>query len=113
MLPGIQLLGILFGLVMVYMTFLYYKRKNYGTAAFIFWMGIWTAFLVLAIFPTFVYGVMGLLDIQRTADFFVIGALLLYSVVIFKLYVRNKQLEDKVEKIVRKVALDKAYRRKK
>lgn len=112
MLYGIQLLGILFGLVMIYMTFLYFKRGNYGTGAFFFWIAIWGAFLVLATFPRFVYGIMDVLAIQRTADFFVVSALMVYSVVIFKLYVRNKELQAKIEKVVRKVAFDKAYRKR-
>ena len=111
MLYGIQLLAILFGLIMIYMTFLYFKRGNYGSVPFFFWLTIWLAFLVLATFPNFVYGIMDALSIQRTADFFVISALLVYSVVIFKLYVRNKELQAKIEKVVKKVAFDKAYRK--
>ena len=112
MVYGIQLLAILFGLIMIYMTFLYFKRGNYGTIPFLFWIAIWLAFLVLAAFPRFVYGVMDALAIQRTADFFVVSALLVYSVVIFKLYVRNKELQAKIEKVVRRVAFDKAYRKR-
>lgn len=110
MLYGIQLLAVLFGLVMLYLTFLYFKRSNYGTTAFIFWVLVWASFLVISMFPTTVYGIMDALSIQRTADFFVISALMIYSVVIFKLYVRNKELQAKIEKVVKKVAFDKAYR---
>lgn len=112
MLPGIQLLGILFALVMVYFTFLYYKRGSYGTRAFVFWMVLWGGFLFLASFPRLVYGFMDVLAIERTADFFVIIALLIFSVIIFNLYVRQKQFEEKLEKVVRKVAFDRAYREK-
>lgn len=113
MLYGIQLIAILFGLIMIYMTFLYYKRNNYTLAAFLFWMAIWIAFLVFAAFPESVYGIMQVLAIERTADFFTVSALGVFAVVIFKLYVRNKELQDKIEKVVRKVAFDKAYRQTK
>jgi hypothetical protein len=111
MLYGIQLLAILFGLIMIYMTFLYYKRDNYNLTAFAFWFIIWIAFIVFATVPEVIYGLMNILAIERTADFFVISALGVLSVVIFKLYVKNKQLDDKIEKVVRKVAFDKVYRR--
>lgn len=113
MLPGIQLLAILFGLIMVYMTFLYYKRGNYGSNAFLFWIVIWGAFIFVSAFPNLVYGVMDLLSVQRTADFLVSGSIMVFSVVLFKLYVRNKELEAKIDIIVRKVAMDKAYRKRK
>ncbi len=112
MLVGIQFMAILFALVMVYMTFLYYKRGNYEVNAFLFWMFIWGSFLFFAMFPDLAYGVMEVLSIERTADFFVSGALGVLSVMLFRLYVRNKQLEEKIDIIVRKVALDKAYRKK-
>ncbi len=110
MLAGIQLIGIVFSLFMIYLTFLYFKREDYGKTGFFFWMFIWLGFLVLVTFPKSVYNIMQLLSIERTADFIVAGALLVYSVVIFKLYVNNKKLQRKIEVIVRKVALDKAYR---
>ncbi len=112
MLPGIQLLAILFGLIMVYMTFLYYKRGNYGSKAFLFWMFVWGIFIFVSAFPNLVYGIMDLLAIQRTADFLVSATIMVFSVVLFKLYVRNKELESKIDVVVRKVAMDKAYRKR-
>lgn len=110
MLAGIQLIGIVFSLFMIYLTFLYFKRDDYGKLGFFFWMMVWLGFLLLVTFPKSVYNIMELLSIERTADFVVSGALLLYSVVIFKLYVSNKKLQRKIDSVVRKVALDKAYR---
>jgi hypothetical protein len=110
MLAGIQLIGIIFSLFMIYLTFLYFKRDDYGKMGFFFWMLIWLGFLTLVAFPKSVYNIMELLSIERTADFVVSGALLVFSVVIFKLYVSNKKLQYKIDSVVRKVALDKAYR---
>jgi hypothetical protein len=112
MLLGIQLIGILFSLVMIYFTFLYFKRCDYGKFAFFVWMIIWCSFLVLVTIPKLVYNVMNLLSIERTADFFVSGALLVFSVIIFKLYISNKKLQKKMEIVVRKIAADKSYRKK-
>lgn len=111
MLLGVQLLGILFSLFMVYLTFLYFKRGDYGKLAFAVWMCIWVGFLFLVSFPSTIYSLMDVLSIERTADFMISGFLIIFSVLIFKLYVSNKRIEKKMESIVRKVAFDKAYRR--
>ena len=86
MIFGVQILILLFGLVMIYFTFLYYKRANYEKFGLVFWMLIWIGFIFLGMFPQTVYGVMEALSIERTADFFYAGGILLFSVVLFYLY---------------------------
>ncbi|MFP4112435.1 MAG: DUF2304 family protein [Candidatus Woesearchaeota archaeon] len=104
MIAGIQIVGIFFALFMLYLTFLYFKRDDYGVFGFLVWFAIWSAFLVLVSFPRTVYGIMYALKIERTADFFVATALMFFSIVIFKLYDNNKKLNKKMEDVIRKVA---------
>lgn len=108
MIEGIQIIGILFALVMIYLTFLYYKKQSYSTRSFIFWLSVWIAFLAATFFPTSLYGIMEELNIERTVDFFVIGGFMFFAVVIFHLFVTIKKLEAKIEKIVRETAIKKA-----
>lgn len=108
MVLGIQLAGILFALVMIYLTFLYYKRNNYSTRSFILWMVIWAAFLIATFYPQSLYGVMETLTIERTVDFFVIAGFMFFTVVIFYIYLTVKNVERAVDQVVRKVALDRA-----
>lgn len=107
MIPGLQMLGILFGLIMIYLTFINFKRKNYDVKDFAIWTVVWVFFLFITIFPKLVYGVMESLQIERTVDFFVIGGFMFFSVIIFYLYRSVKKSEKKVEEIVRKIALKK------
>ena len=107
MIPGLQILAVLFGLVMIYLTFINFKRKNYDAKDFALWLVVWIAFLFLASFPSIVYGVMESLDIQRTVDFFIIGGFMFFTVIIFYLYRTVRKSENKIEEIVRKVALRK------
>ena len=107
MIPGLQILGILFGFVMIYLTFINFKRKEYDAKDFSLWLLVWLFFLFMTIFPKLVYGVMESLEIQRTVDFFVIGGFMFFSVVIFYLYRTVRKNEKKVEEIVRKIALRK------
>lgn len=105
MLFGVQIIGLLFGLIMIYLTFLYYKKANYDKRGLIFWFLVWIGFIFLAMFPQMVYGVMGFLEIERTADFFYVSGFVLFSVVLFYVYNTTKKNQKQIEMIVRKVAL--------
>jgi len=113
MIVGIQAVGILFALVMMYLTFLYYKRSNYSTRSFVLWICIWAAFVILTVFPQTLYGLMEELSIQRTVDLFIIGGFMLFAVIIFYLFSTIKYLEARIEQVVRKVALENPKRKKK
>lgn len=110
MLFGVQILILLFGIVMIYFTFLYYKRDNYEKLGLAIWLAIWFGFIFLGMFPQTVYGVMEALSIRRTADFFYAGGMLLFSVLVFYLYNITKKTKKQVEVLVRKVAFNNAER---
>lgn len=108
MLFGVQIIILLFGLIMIYFTFLYYKRANYDKFGLVFWLLVWLGFLFLGMFPQTVYGIMQALAIERTADFFYAGGILLFSVVLFHLYNITKKNQKQLEILVRKIALKEA-----
>lgn len=108
MIVGIQVIGLLFGLIMLYLTFLYYKKKAYTGNSFIVWSFIWICFILIVIFPEQIYGIMETLEIKRTVDFFVISGFLFFSVIIFYLYIITKKNQKMIEDIVRKVAIKRA-----
>jgi|WetSurMetagenome_2_1015567.scaffolds.fasta_scaffold626621_2 hypothetical protein len=106
MLAGIQLLGIIFSLFMIYLAYVYYKRKNYGLRSFVIWLCVWLAALFLVSLPKTVYGVMQLLQIERTADFIVIMGFAFFSVIIFYIYTTVKKNNYKIEQLVRQLAIN-------
>lgn len=106
MLAGIQLLGIIFALLMIYMAYLYYKRKNYGIRSLLIWLGVWCAALFLVSFPQTFYGVMEMLQIERTADFIVLVGFAFFSFIIFYLYTVVKKNNYKMEQLVREIAIN-------
>ena len=69
---GIQILGILFALFMMYFTFLNYKRKELISKEYTFWIIMWALFLVVTIIPEILDPVVGALQLPRTMDFFII-----------------------------------------
>ena len=112
MIIGLQIVGLIFGLGMLYLTFLHFKRKEYLKGDFIVWSVVWLFFLFMVMFPSTLYGIMESLMIERTVDFFVIGGFMLFSIIIFQMYVSLKRMQNKVEEVVRKVAMDRAVKGK-
>ncbi len=108
MILGVQIIGILFGLAMIYVTLLYYRKNDYTFSDFIIWLIIWISFILVMIFPQGLYGIMGQLKIKKTVDFLVMCGFLFFSVVIFYLYALVRRNQRKIEQLVRKQAFDKA-----
>jgi len=113
MIAGVQIIGILFSLVMIYLTYVYYKRGNYSVKSFFLWLAVWIGTLVLIGRPETAYGVMEALQIERTADFIVMAGFTFFSVVIFHMYVTVKKTNQKTEELVRKIATQKSSSKKK
>lgn len=113
MLAGVQIIGIVFALIMMYLTFVYYQRKNYNLNSMILWFMVWIALLILVSFPETVYGIMQALQIERTADFFVMAGFAFFAVIIFYMYVVLKKTNQKIEMLVRKIALEDDNNKKK
>ena len=107
MIFGIQIIAILFVIVMIYLTFLYYKRSHYSRKSLFLWLVVWLGALVLVVFPASIYGIMETLKIERTVDFFVIAGFMFFTVIIFYLYNAVKQMQRKMEKLVREFAIEK------
>jgi len=108
MLLGIQIFGTLFGLFMLYLTFIYGKRKEFKTTEGAFWIIAWTIFIVMTIFPQSVdFVVRDVLNISRTLDFLIIiGFMFLIGLTFYNYYMLRKS-ENKVENLVRKLAIEK------
>jgi hypothetical protein len=101
---GAQLIIIVFAIAMLYLTYYGYRRRHYDIAGFTGWSAVWVGVIVLVSFPSILYGTMGLLRIERTADFLVIMGFALFAAVIFKLYGSVMQTRKKVEDLVRNIA---------
>lgn len=111
MISGVQIVAVVFLVLMMYFTYVNYKRKNYGFQSLILWMAVWIAAVVLVSFPTTIYGIMETLQIQRTADFFTLVGFAFIMVLIFYMYSVVKSSSYKVEQLVREMAIENANRK--
>ncbi len=106
MVLGIQFVGIFFGLFMLYITTLYSKRKEIDAKERWFWVSAWIVFILLVIFPNSVDMIARrVLNISRTLDFLIILGFMFLIGISFYNYLIIKKNQNKIEKIVRKIAV--------
>ncbi len=107
MVLGIQIMGVLFGLLMIYITFLNYKRREFTIKECSFWMILWIFFMFVAISPSSIdYIVKEILNLSRTMDFFVIIGFMFIIAAVFYTYTIVRRNQKKLENIVRKLAFE-------
>ena len=108
MILGIQILGVLFGLFMLYLTFLHGKRKEFTSKEGFFWMFLWAIFIFVTLSPSSLdFLVKGVFNLKRPLDFFIITGFLFLIGAVFYTYGVVRKNQMKIEEIVRKIALEK------
>jgi hypothetical protein len=106
MILGIQILGILFALIMIYITFLHQRRNEFTIKESIFWFGAWIAFFILVIFPNVLDPILrDVLQIARTLDFFIVLGFIFLLGIVFHTYTIMRKTQNRVESLVRKIAI--------
>ncbi len=104
----IQLLGIIFGLGMIYFTFVKYKRKELSKQEFVTWQSCWIILIIIAIIPSILDPIIAPLNFYRRLDFFVVIGFFVLLGLGFYNYSTMKKLERRVEILVRKEAMKNA-----
>lgn len=104
----IQFLGIIFGLAMLYLTFLKFKRKEINNFERWLWSAGWLILMVLAFWPYLLDPFIGYLRFYRRLDFFVVFGFFVLLGLGFYNYSTAKKMERKLETFVRKQALEEA-----
>ncbi|MBU0460784.1 MAG: DUF2304 domain-containing protein [Nanoarchaeota archaeon] len=100
----IQFLGIVFGIAMLYFTFVKYKRKEISNLERWGWSFCWLLLIVVAIAPYFLDPIIGRLNFYRRLDFFVVIGFFVLLGIGFYNYSAVKKMERKLEIFVRKQA---------
>lgn len=101
----IQLLGIIFGCLMGYFTFVKYKRKELNRSEFVWWCLGWVMLMILAVFPNFLDFIIAPLNFYRRLDFFVVIGFFVLLGLAFYNYSTVKKLERKLIKFVQHDAI--------
>ncbi len=105
MVSGIQIIGIIFGLVLSYFTFLHYKRGEFTIREFIGWEGLWVAFVMVTLYPSKFLVYSTNLGATRAFDLFTLLGFTVVLTISFYTYVSLDRLRRQLEKAIRDVAL--------
>ena len=108
MMLGIQLIGSIFGLFMLYITFLHFKRNEFTTNEAGLWTIIWVAFLTVTLIPQITDPIIKTLQIARTMDLFIILGFMFLITANFYTYGVVRKVQKRTENIVREIAIKKA-----
>lgn len=109
----LQIVCILFALLMLYIIRIHRLKQNIPAAEFRMWIIVWVAFIFLTFFPQTTAGLAETLHISRVFDLFVILAFMVLTYITFMNRVHYERLERKLEKIIRKNAMDQKENREK
>ncbi len=102
----IQLIAASFGLVMMYLSFLHYKRHEFNRYQFIIWEVLWFGFVCVTLLPDRFNLVTERLGIARAFDLFAIVAFVIILFLTFHNYLLITRLEKRLEQRVRQRSLD-------
>jgi len=97
---GIQVISILFGLFMIYMIRLHFKRNNLGKKEYLMWMGCWIVFIIFALFPGVLAPVITTLKIVRVLDLLMVMAFMILTYLAFSDHMAIRDLYRQINKIV-------------
>ncbi|MFA6474994.1 MAG: DUF2304 domain-containing protein [Patescibacteria group bacterium] len=103
---NIQIIASVFGLVMMYLSFLHYKRHEFNRYQFVIWEILWLGFALVTLLPNRFNFVTEKLGIARAFDLFSIIAFVIILFLTFHNYLLVTKLEKRLENRVRDKALE-------
>jgi len=108
MVLGIQILGILFGLFMLYTTFIHRKKNEFNLKEYVLWTVLWVGFVVISSFPNILQPFTETLNLQRTMDLLLILGFIFVVGLLYNNYLIIKNTRKRVENVVQKIAVKEA-----
>jgi hypothetical protein len=105
---GIQLIAILAAVLMVYISYTSFRRRELRASEFVLWMAIWIALAAVSVFPSLLRGVIAPLAVARLLDLVVIGGILTLGIIVFSLNRSLRRLDNRLESLVQHLALQSA-----
>ena len=110
MVLGIQIAGLLFGLFMIYYSFLNYKRMQFTAKEFSFWLLVWILFIVVALFPSVLDPIVRFGGFFRALDVLIVSGFLFLIAAVFYTYTIVRSAQRQIEAVVRQIAIKKGKR---
>lgn len=103
----IQIVAFLFGIFMMYYSYLRLKRGEFTKREFVVWLLVWIMFIVATSIPDLLEPVFRKLNFSRKLDVYIIGGFMFLIGVSFYTYTLTRKNQKQIEEIVRKIAFEK------
>lgn len=103
-----QLIAIAFAIFMTYVVRVKSKKYRLSHLETYGWYAIWGGFIILALFPNLLLGVVGILNFGRVFDLLTVIAFMILSALVLYLYLTLKEIRIKLEDMVRQDAIKSA-----
>ncbi|RLE38559.1 hypothetical protein DRJ17_03540 [Candidatus Woesearchaeota archaeon] len=107
MVLGIQIIGFVFAVAMIYFTYLYFRRRQFDMKDFIIWLIVWILLVIAVLIPSTVNIFLESLGIVSAIQLFAITGVLFLLAVVFFLHKSVRTQQKKLNKIVKAIALEK------
>lgn len=102
---GIQIVASFFSMLMLFLAFTQFKRKNIGPGEFIFWVLCWLSVIIFSFFPRVLDPIVGGRFVARALDAVMLIAFIILSYLGFQNHIGVKSLERQIETLIREIAL--------
>jgi hypothetical protein len=107
MVLGIQIFGMLFGALILYIIFVMYKRKNLTFNEWGFWTVFAAIFALISMFPRILDPFVVGLNLGRKMDLLIIVGFMFLTAAVLYTYLIVRSNQKRIENIVRNIALKK------
>ncbi len=101
----LQVVVVVFALFAWSRAMLRLKDRKISVGEFIFWSIIWIAVIVTSLLPQTANAASRFFGISRPIDLAVYISILLLFYLVFRIYVKQDQLEQEITKLVREIAV--------
>ena len=102
---GVQLIAIVFGVAMLFISYMALRRRELALGEAALWMAVWLGLILVSLVPDRLRNVVGPLQVARLLDLVMIVAILFLTSLVFVLNRRVRRLEMRLVELVRRLAL--------
>ena len=99
-----QIFAVIISIAILYYSHLMYKKKNFTSIEFIFWILIWGALIIISIFSSFIISLSNEIIFYRLLDIIVVISIILLFGIIFKLNIKVNENEFRIKELIRKIS---------
>ena len=103
---GIQYIGVLFGLLLLYQSFFHFKRKEFTLNEAGVWGLLAIVFMVFSLYPSILDPVVETLNIGRTLDLLIVLGFMFMIAALFHVYSIARRSDRRIEQLVRRIAIE-------